>query len=408
VNRKAGRAVPRRVRKKKRARRKTKAAVKKQRLRKARAILERTLRVSYPAAGGRLILRTELDWNRDIEPVAMNEDGNTWTFRLQANQPFLYFKPCLVRDGELRWSVGPNKLLVMTEADQRVFYPFFFSPEHGRFSRLVEFSSQILGRVHRLRVYVPPGYDENALASYPVAYMQDGQNLFFPKEAFRGQEWKVAETSRTLRAMSAIEDFVIVGIYSGDRMRDYTHPGYENYARSLAEEIVPETQRFLRIRSHRRNRTVWGSSLGGVVSFYSVWEHPQVFGTAICMSSTFSHKDNLIERVLSEPPRDVAFYLDSGWPGDNYEVTMGMAMALVSRGWRYGHNLLHLCFPHAEHDEKAWGLRLHLPLQFINGAVARASRMSAPVLGDKAYRSRNSPAGSTFARIEGGRPEVHA
>jgi hypothetical protein len=43
-------------------------------------------------------------------------------------------------------------------------------------------------------------------------------------------------------------------------------------------------------------------------------------------------------------------------PGDNYEVTMGMTMALVSRGWRYGHNLLHLCFPHAEHDEKALGI----------------------------------------------------
>jgi hypothetical protein len=75
------------------------------------------------------------------------------------------------------------------------------------------------------------------------------------------------------------------------------------------------------------------------------------------MSSTFSHKDNLIERVLSEPPRDVAFYLDSGWPGDNYEVTMGMAMALVSRGWRYGHNLLHLCFPHAEHGHRGWAPR---------------------------------------------------
>ena len=381
------RTATRRGRKKKQASWKTKAAVKKQKLRKTRTILARTLRVSYPAPGGRLVLRTEQDWNRDIEAIAVSDDGNTFTFQLQANQPFLYFKPCLVRGRQFRWSVGPNKLLLMTEADRRVFYPFFFGAEHGRFSRLIKFPSQILGRVHRLRVYLPPGYDENTLASHPVAYMQDGQNLFFPEEAFRGH-WRVSETSQTLRAMSAVEDFVIVGIYSGDRMHDYTHPGYEDYARSLAEEIVAETQRLLRIRGHRRYRTVWGSSLGGVVSFYTVWQYPRVFGTAVCMSSTFSHKDNLIERVLSERVRDVAFYLDSGWPGDNYEVTMGMAMALVSRGWRYGHNLLHLCFPHAEHDEKAWGFRLHLPLQFINGAVARASRMGAPVLGDRPYRPR--------------------
>ena len=100
------------------------------------------------------------------------------------------------------------------------------------------------------------------------------------------------------------------------------------------------------------------------------------------MSSTFSHKDNLIDRVLTEPPRDIGFYLDSGWPGDNYEVTVGMAMALVSRGWRYGHNLFHLAFPLAEHNEKAWGMLLYLPLQFLNRAVARASRIAVPVLGD--------------------------
>jgi hypothetical protein len=97
---------------------------------------------------------------------------------------------------------------------------------------------------------------------------------------------------------------------------------------------------------------------------YSVWEHPDVFGAAVCMSSTFSHKDHLIDRVLTEQPRDVGFYLDTGWSGDNYEVTVGMAMALVSRGWRYGHNLFHLAFPMAEHNEAAWGMRLHLPLQF--------------------------------------------
>ena len=344
--------------------------------------LKRTLRVSYPAGNGRVILRTEQDWDKDIEPVALSDDGNTSTFQVEADQPFLYFKACLVQNGRNHWSIGPNKLLLMGESDQRVAYPFFLSPERGRFTKLVEFPSKILGRAHQLRVYVPPGYDENTLSSYPVAFMQDGQNLFFPEEAFLGHTWNVDETSRTLRAMSSVEDFIIVGIHSADRMREYTSPGYETYAQSLAEEIVPEAERRLRVGKHRRYRSVWGSSLGGVVSFYSVWQHPEVFGVAVCMSSTFSHKDNLIDRVLSEPPRDVGFYLDSGWPGDNYEVTMGMAMALVSRGWRYGLNFLHLCFPRAEHDETAWGLRLHLPMQFLNGAVARASRVGSPVLGD--------------------------
>jgi predicted alpha/beta superfamily hydrolase len=168
----------------------------------------------------------------------------------------------------------------------------------------------------------------------------------------------------------------------------YTKPGYELYARSLVEEVLPEVERRgIRAGGHRRDRVMWGSSLGGVVSFYTVWQHPEVFGCAICMSSTFSHQDDLIVRVLTEPARDVAIYLDSGWPRDNFEVTVAMALALISRGWEYGRNLMHMCFPMADHGEKSWAMRLHLPLQFISGAVARASRFDRPVLGDDPYGS---------------------
>jgi predicted alpha/beta superfamily hydrolase len=345
-------------------------------------MLTRTLRVRYPAGRGDVRLRTEFDWDRDLEPIAVSDDGDTSTFEVSADQPFVYFKPVLIRDGQHHWAVGPNGLLLMGEKDDRISYPFFTGAEAGTFSKLVEIPSAILDRTHKLRVYLPPGYHENTLATYPVVYMQDGQNQFFPEEAFMGQDWHVDDTSQTLRAMRAVEDMIVVGMYSGDRMREYTRPGYVDYARSLVEEVVPEEQRYLRVGSHRRFRSVWGSSLGGVVSFYACWQHPDIFGSASCMSSTFSHKDDLIERVLTETPRDVAFYLDSGWPGDNYEVTMAMATALIARGWRYGHNLMHMCFPNAAHNENAWGLRLHLPMQFFNGAVARASRALSPVLKD--------------------------
>ena len=274
--------------------------MKPERLYRTHTTLERTLRVCYPAGRGDIVLRTEQDWDRDVTPASVSEDGQTTTFRLQADQPFLYFKACLIANGTRHWSVGPNMLVLMAEEDVRVVSPYFLSPEHGGFSPLIEFPSAVLGRAHQLRVYLPPGYHENTLTTYPVAFMQDGQNLFFPNEAFLGHEWQVDETSSTLRAMRAVEDLVVVGVYSGDRMTEYTSPGYERFARSLAEEIVPEAQRRLRIDDHRRSRSVWGSSLGGVVSFYTVWQHADVFGAAVCMSSTFSHRDNLIDRVLSD------------------------------------------------------------------------------------------------------------
>jgi predicted alpha/beta superfamily hydrolase len=344
--------------------------------------LQRAVRVAYPPNTGEIVLRTELDWNKDIPPTSTTAAG-IFTFELEARHPFLYFKPCLLHGDNFYWAKGDNQLLIMTEDDRRIFYPYFHGSDYGSFSPLVAFDSPILGREHRARVYVPPGYEENTLARYPVAFFQDGQNLFFPEEAFKGEDWELDSTQWQLRSMGAVEDMIFIGLYSGsEREKEYTKPGYELYGRSLVEEVVPEAEARLRLLRGRRHRSVWGSSLGGVASFYAVWQHPETFGAAVCMSSTFSHKDDLLERVLTEDPPDVAFYLDSGWPGDNYETTVAMAMALISRGWRWGYNLLHLAYPNAVHNEHDWGLRLHIPLQMLDGSVARYSRMVFPVLGD--------------------------
>ena len=338
-------------------------------------VLRRQLAVRYPAGAGRLVLRTDLDWDHDLEPASVSEDGVTSTFALEARRPFLYFKPCLrTGDGGVRWAVGPDMLAVMTTQGVRDVFPYFEGSATGSFSSVMERDSSILGRKHLLRVYLPPGYHENTLRRYPVLYMQDGKNLFFPEEAFQGREWQVDEALHLLDAMNAVDQAVVVGIFSGDRMSEYTRPGYEAYARSVVEEIKPEVDLKVRVLGSPRETAVVGSSLGGVVSFYMAWQYPEVFGYAACMSSTFSHKDDLIERVLSEPRHESRFYLDSGWPGDNYEVTLAMAMALARRGYRVREDFLHLVFPREEHDEQAWGRRLHIPLQLGLGQVSAAGR----------------------------------
>jgi Putative esterase len=167
-----------------------------------------------------------LDWGRDVNPVAVSSDGNTATFEIEAQQRFVHFKPCLIKNGSLHWAVGPDNLLITAGQDTRPVYPYFFSDSHGRFSPIIQIESAIFGRHHRLRIYLPPGYDENTTARYPLAYMQDGQNLFFPQEAFRHEHWEIDETSQILRAMRAIEDLIIVGVYSNERREEeYTKPG---------------------------------------------------------------------------------------------------------------------------------------------------------------------------------------
>lgn len=338
-------------------------------------LLRRQLHVHYPAGRGQMILRTEFDWERDLEPSQISDDGNTATFVLETHQPYVYFKACLkTNDGGLLWSVGPNMLATMTTDATGDVYPYFEGAATGSFSPLVERDSAILGRMHRVRVYLPPGYAENPLRRFPVLYMQDGGNLFFPDEAFMGHEWHLDESLTLLDSMDAVERVIVVAIYSGDRMSEYTKPGYEAYARSVVEEIRPEVVRRFRVFDTPAETGVAGSSLGGVVSFYMAFEYPQIFGYAACMSSTFSYHDDLIDRVLAEPKSPAKFYLDSGWPGDNYEVTLAMAMALNQRGYRAREDFLHLVFPLKEHDEAAWGERLHIPLQLALGKPNTARR----------------------------------
>ena len=309
-----------------------------------------------------------------MEAAAVSADGTTFEFDLEAKKPFLYFKPCWKVGDETRWAVGPNGLVLMTAQGVRDVYPHFSTPEQGSFSPVMELDSAILGRTHLLRAYLPAGYHENTLQKYPVLFMQDGKNLFFPEEAFCGSDWNVGGALDLLDGMNAVDKVIVVGIFSGDRMAESTKPGYERYGRSVVEEILPEATRRLRLIGGPRETGVMGSSLGGVVSFYMAWQWPGTFGAAACLSSTFSHKDDLIERVLTEPKSPARFYIDSGWPGDNYEVTLAMGLALQSRGYVPRLDFLQLTFPFDAHDESAWGRRIHLPLQLFWGNVSIAAR----------------------------------
>ena len=333
------------------------------------------IRIYYPNDISHLVLRTELDWDKDIHPSAVDHAGSVAEFKFETSIPFVYFKPCLKYPAAIEWATGANGLIVATREDVHEFYPAFRSGEDGRILDIITLDSRILNRQHRLRVYVPAGYDENTCRTFPVAYMQDGSNLFFPQEAFMGQDWGVKDKLALLNGMNAIQQMMIVGIFSADRMHEYTSPGYESYGRSLVEEIKPYIDTHFRTRPSPRTTGVMGSSLGGVVSFYIGWQWPDVFGYVGCLSSTFSHKDNLVERVLREERRDVRFYIDSGWPGDNYEVGLAMAVALAERGYRYGDDFLYFAFPNAGHSERDWGQRLHLPFQFFAGKPAVISRL---------------------------------
>jgi predicted alpha/beta superfamily hydrolase len=325
--------------------------------------------VNYPVGDGRMVLRTEQDWDRDVEPVEAS--ATVAVFDIAFARPMLACKPCLRQGGELRWSRGANYVLNLHEPHPSL-YPYFDGSEHGRVSDIMHFDVDGVRRA--VRIYLPPGYAQNPLRRFPVVYMQDGQNLFFPDEAFAGTEWRVDETMDRLDQMNAVRKVIVVGVHPGDRMLDYTRPGYEAYGRFLRHTLKPFVDAHYRTRPGPAQTVVMGSSLGGVVSFYLAWTHPDVFGRAACMSSTFGVFDDLFARVADEPRRDILLYLDSGWPRDNYDATNAMRDLLVARGYRLGVDLLQFSAPEGLHTEASWAARLHLPFQFFFGRAWLAQR----------------------------------
>ncbi|UQA58520.1 alpha/beta hydrolase [Polyangium aurulentum] len=324
------------------------------------------VKVHHPQTDGTIVLRADVDWERDIEAKSRSEDGTVWEFEVHTDATFFYFKPC-IRDasGDLRWSVGSNYLAVTTTSDAREIYPHFFGESHGTITPPFDVPEPLVGGTRRVRVYLPPGYDENTLKRYPILYMHDGANLFFPEEAFLGSDWDVDSMMNMLDAMNVIDKVIVVGVYSRDRMQEYTKPGYESYGRFLVETLKPLLESHLRILGGAENSAVMGSSLGGLVSLYLAWQWPEVFGKAACLSSTFFYQNDLYQRIGTEPRRDIRIYLDSGWPEDNYEVTRSMHSLLLSRGYEDGRDVAYHAFPRALHDEQSWGLRSHIPFQFL-------------------------------------------
>jgi predicted alpha/beta superfamily hydrolase len=324
------------------------------------------VRVVYPLGGGRIVLRSDSNWEADVEAVATNAERTSFEFNLSSERSYLYFKPCIVDHNGLHWALGNNYLLILNGSTREV-YPHFFTGMSSRISDPVGLHSDALGGECVVRIYHPPGYDENTLKRYPVLYMHDGVNLFFREEAFMGREWEVDETLEVLDRMSIIDKVIVVGVYARDRMSDYTSPGYYAYSHFLAEELKPEVDRHLRTLGDPQNTAVMGSSLGGVVTLHAAWQRPDVFGKAACMSSTFTYRDDLTQRIENDSKRPIKIYLDSGWPGDNYEVTLGMRDLLARRSYRFGEDLLYFAFPNARHDETYWATRSHVPFQFFFG-----------------------------------------
>jgi predicted alpha/beta superfamily hydrolase len=261
-------------------------------------------------------------------------------------------------------------------------------PKHtltGTIKRHRGFPSKILGNRRDVLVYLPPGYRRFSRKTYPVLYLQDGQNVFDAATAFAGVEWGVDETAERLIRKKLIEPLIIVAVANvgEDRIHEYAPTrgvidasakrkkrsrGLARlYGHFLMDELKPYIDRKYRTKPEREFTGLGGSSLGGLVTLAIGILYPQAFSRLIVMSPSIWWDDfaiyRLVDSIEQKPPPKI--WLDTGTAEPGWKRARELCNRLIQKGWRLSDDLAYLEAEGADHSEAAWARRVEPALQFL-------------------------------------------
>lgn len=243
-----------------------------------------------------------------------------------------------------------------------------------------QFHSRFLPDDRDLTVFLPPGYDDDPSRRYPVFYLHDGQNLFYPTEAFKkGEHWRVGETATELIEAGRIDPLIIVGIANTGRRRlhEYT-PSFDRrrgggeaelYGRLIVEELKPFIDETYRTLPDPAHTAMGGSSLGGLVTLFLGLRYPDVFSKLVVMSPSVWWDRRAILRNVREarPKPRLRIWVDMGTREGRYHVENAelLKTGLVKAGWVEGEDLHYEQVKGGVHSEASWGARFGRVLEWL-------------------------------------------
>ena len=266
--------------------------------------------------------------------------------------------------------------------------------------RFVEFDQPAdIGQVH-VTVWLPPGYDKEPKRRYPVLYMHDGQNVFFPKRSNFNKVWAADKAALSLINARKVAPFLIVAVdhpgptrflrYFPTRvasapLRQGTEAfakgklGGDQYLSFLGDTLKPVIDARYRTRPQPRYTAVAGSSMGGLISLYALTERADVFGKAAAIST---HSPLIDPQLLQKQPMmaegvkaDWKRYLSTRlgapqgrklWMDHGTETLDAfyapyqavLDQSVTDAGWKRGKDFESRVYKGTAHEENAWAARL--------------------------------------------------
>ena len=227
----------------------------------------------------------------------------------------------------------------------------------------------------RIRVWVPDdGIFDRTL------YIHDGQNIYDPEAIWGG--WRLQDSLPDKILAVAIDN-------NAERLYNYTHTtdkindveiggDADEYLSRIEKEVLPQVAKMY---GETTIKGVMGSSLGGLLAFYTIYRYPQLYKMAMSLSGTMGwgsfalNNKTMIDLFRAVGKRANYLYLDSGGGGscidsdgdgilddgdswDNYATNIQMRDTLLELGYQMDVDLWHWYEANAPHNEAAWAGRV--------------------------------------------------
>jgi len=158
-----------------------------------------------------------------------------------------------------------------------------------------------------IHVYVPPGYDQDTTSHYPVMYFLDGESSFNDLENM-APEWEIDEVINAAET-NGQQTAIVIGINQAeDRDAEYTpwvnEDNPEAHGEAFANWVVTDLKKWVdthyRTQQEATATTIGGISRSGMMSYFMLMAHPDVFGNAVIQSpAMWVDYDRLMTMELS-------------------------------------------------------------------------------------------------------------
>ncbi|MEO7181317.1 MAG: alpha/beta hydrolase-fold protein [Gemmatimonadaceae bacterium] len=188
-------------------------------------------------------------------------------------------------------------------ADTPQIFDYVSSVPHGTL-RLHDYDSRSLGKVRRMRVYTPPGYDQNPRARYPLLVLLHGG---FDTEATWTEYGRAHFILDNLLARRHATPMVVVMVDGfatraprADSSADSsgTRTAFED---DLLNDAIPFVESRYRLKPGRDHRAITGLSMGGGQALTIGLTHIDRFAWIGGMSASVAKQDLVLGEVLRAP-----------------------------------------------------------------------------------------------------------